>query len=408
MWIYSSYLGHIDITYSLVTFLQLYALYHFGHKKEWFKAFAISYALAAVGFMMKGLPSVVFQGISIVVVLILNKEFKKIVGYKHLISGLFFLIPIGLYLWIFSQHHDLNSFLTRLFTESSSRTVADKSFLESVGHLVAFPILYLMDIMPWGLSVLIFIRKDARKLVWNNSFLKACIVLFLANIVVYWLSPDYRARYVFMLTPFLLIPSLYATVKLMAIKKRSNIIIAISLFLALITMGLIMVVAKKQGDFFLSDWVFGALVFLVFSGVTYFYGKRHRLPVSYALVFVLIVGRVAYTQGIVPLRVKTGPYLNEKQEARQIAELTKDQPLAMYHSNVSLTMNWYTTIGRQTTLETQTNDHDFNSFYLVPTEVIKDSTNVETYFTFVRRFEQKPFSLVKFKHRFPEMPKKKY
>jgi len=65
------------------------------------------------------------------------------------------------------------------------------------------------------------------------------------------------------------------------------------------------------------------------------------------------------------------------------------------------------TVERNATVETKTSDYSFHSYYLVPTEVIKDTANVDTYYTFVRRFESKPFSLVKFKYRFPEMPKKK-
>ncbi|MFT5512964.1 MAG: 4-amino-4-deoxy-L-arabinose transferase-like glycosyltransferase, partial [Bacteroidia bacterium] len=51
LWIYSAYLGHIDITYSVVSFLQIYLLFYFGSQNKWNKAFVSSYGLAAIGFM---------------------------------------------------------------------------------------------------------------------------------------------------------------------------------------------------------------------------------------------------------------------------------------------------------------------------------------------------------------------
>ncbi len=98
LWIYSAYLGHIDITYSVVSFLQIFVLYHYGEKGNWKKAFAFSYALASIGFMMKGLPTIVFQGISVFTILILNKSFKKLWSVSHLLSTLIFAAPVGIYL----------------------------------------------------------------------------------------------------------------------------------------------------------------------------------------------------------------------------------------------------------------------------------------------------------------------
>ncbi|MBO6516207.1 MAG: hypothetical protein JJ975_06625, partial [Bacteroidia bacterium] len=318
-----------------------------------------------------------------------------------------FLIPIGLYFWAFSQHYDLELFAKRLFTESSSRTVADKSLLQSIGHLFSFPFIYLMDIMPWGLSVLVFFRKDARQLVWSSSFLRSCIWLFGANIIVYWLSPDYRARYVFMLTPFLLIPSLYAlyrTVNASVRIKKMGIWIPGIAFLVALIFG--MVVSSKI-SFPFSELFVGLICMALILFVTDVLKVEFQYPLTYSLLIILVVIRIAYTNSVVPIRIETGPYLTEKTEGLEIARLSKYDQLAMYHSNISLTMNWYITTARNQTLETETSNHNLSSMYLVPTEVIKDTSNVDTYFNFVRRYEQKPFSLVKFKRSFPAMPKKK-
>ncbi|MFT5724133.1 MAG: 4-amino-4-deoxy-L-arabinose transferase-like glycosyltransferase [Bacteroidia bacterium] len=404
LWIYSAYLGHIDVLYSVVVFVQIYALYYYGSKDAWNKAFALSYALAFVGFMMKGLPSIVFQGISLITILVIHKSFKRLWSLPHILSGFIFIIPLAVYLWLFSQYENVELLLDRLLTESSSRTVTDKGFLESIGHIFAFPFLYLLDILPWGFAIFIFVRKDARKLVWAHKFLKTAILLFLFNIIIYWLSPDYRARYVFMLNPLLLIPSLYASYKLLPQKVFSWISVLFGILLVLAP--IVMYIISKNVLTALQFWPVLLIVGLGLIGL-YFIKQYASANSVYLIVVGLIIARIGYSQYMVPFRVATGPYLSEKIEGQKIGSITKGEQLAMYNSNVALTMNWYISTQRMTSIGTETKDYSFDSYYLVPTEVIKDTSNVETYYTFVRRFEGKPFSLVKFKHRFPEIPKKK-
>lgn len=403
LWIYSAYLGHIDVTYSVVSFLQIYVLFHYGEKGLWKKAFALSYALAAVGFMLKGLPTIVFQGISLLTILTLNKSFKKIWSLSHFLSTLLFIIPVGLYFWVYSQHADVSKLIERIISESTSRTVTEKSFIESFGHLFMFPLRYLLDILPWGLAVLIFLKKDARKYVWSNAFLKTSILLFLFNITIYWLSPDYRARYVFMLTPFLLIPSLAACFHVLKEKQLKPVSIVIGFLLVLSPIAMF-VIAKS----YVALSVISVIVLIV-SGLILLalLILKYKSNYTFLIVLGLIIARLGYSSYMVPFRVETGPYLQEKIQGEAIGNLTKGSDLGMYNCNVALTMNWYIMLERNTTIETETSDYSFHSYYLVPTEVIKDTSNVETYYTFVRRSEAKPFSLVKFKRRFPEMPKKK-
>ena len=403
LWIYSAYLGHIDITYSLVSFMQIYALYHYGERGLWKKAFAFSYGLACVGFMMKGLPSIVFQGISVFTILILNKSFKRIWSWTHIVSTLLFVIPVGLYLWAYSQQADLQKLLERIVTESSSRTVTEKSFIESVEHLFLFPLRYLLDILPWGFAVFVFLRKDARQYVWNNSFLKTSLLLFLFNIIIYWLSPDYRARYVFMLTPFLLIPSLAACLHVWNNKQIKPVGIVIAVLLVMSPIAMFMI-ASTNIDISIIGAILLVAIGLILLGLLLF---KSQQPSLYLVILGLVIARLGYSHYMVPFRVQTGPYLEEKIAGETIGRITKGTDLGMFNSNVALTMNWYITVERNTTVDVKTSDYSFNSYYLVPTEVIKDTANVDTYYTFVRRFESKPFSLVKFKYRFPEMPKKK-
>jgi hypothetical protein len=201
----------------------------------------------------------------------------------------------------------------------------------------------------------------------------------------------------------LLIPSLYAVYSLWKTKIAGQIATFISLLLILSPLGFFYFV-RSTIDIEVWLAIIGVLV-----GITGLFAitKYSTRPAAYLLILGLIVARFGYSSYMVPFRVQTGPYLQEKTQGQQIAAITDSDDLGMYNANVALTMNWYITVDRQRTVETKTKNYSFDSYYLVPTEVIKDTANVNTYYTFVRRFEAKPFSLVKFKHRFPEMPKKK-
>ncbi|MFT4523281.1 MAG: 4-amino-4-deoxy-L-arabinose transferase-like glycosyltransferase [Bacteroidia bacterium] len=403
---YSSYLGHIDVLYSLITFVQLLVILEYHQTKKWLKLFACSYFLMMLGFMMKGLPSIVFQGVSLLAIFVSQKSFKKLFVWQHLVGALFFLIPVASYFYIFNQKANLQLFINNLIHESTSRTVTDKSFIESVAHIVSFPLLFVLDCMPWGLAILIFLRKEARNFVWENSFFRACIILFFANIVIYWLSPDYRARYVFMLIPFILVPTLAAYLHIFTDKQTA---LVAKVFLVLSISAVIGMAAFIHFDNKLNISVMDVIVAVVLINVlisSYLYLKKTQFQPLIFVVVALCIVRIGYSQFMVPWRITTGPYQQEKDEAKRIISNTDANPVYMYHSNVSLTMNWYMSIEKNQMITTERTPTNMNAFYLVPSDVLKDSSNVVVHDTFVRRFKQKPFSLVTFTSYFPPMPKK--
>ncbi len=88
MLIYDSMLGHIDIFYSWLTFSSFMLIFYFLQKKNWFLLFFISYVITAITFLSKGLPSIVFQGFTLIAILVYTKNFKKLFSWQHILSGL--------------------------------------------------------------------------------------------------------------------------------------------------------------------------------------------------------------------------------------------------------------------------------------------------------------------------------
>jgi hypothetical protein len=101
---------------------------------------------------------------------------------------------------------------------------------------------------------------------------------------------------------------------------------------------------------------------------------------------------------IIPERAEHFPGVSEKQEALEIAKIVGSESLALHYSNLHYNMAYYITAERMKILPIKDDDDQFNSqeFYLIPEDVISDSVESTSYYTFVRSFEQKTFHLIKY------------
>ena len=206
MLIYDSMLGHIDIFYSWLTFVSFMCIFYFYEKKQWFMLFFFSYLITAITFLSKGMPSIVFQGLTIITVLIYTRNFKRFFSWQHILSGIVCLLIIGLYFYNYSLHNpNLEGYLATIWDQSSQRTAASVGFWKSIKHILLFPFEYLGHLFPASLLLLFCFHRKFPKGVWQTPFLKFCALVFFINIVVYWLSPETRPRYLLMLFPLLFI-----------------------------------------------------------------------------------------------------------------------------------------------------------------------------------------------------------
>jgi len=398
---YSSLLGHIDVTYSLVSFLGIYSIYYFSKREEFLKMFLFSYLAMAAGFLMKGLPSILFQGLTLLAVLFYQKQWRKLFSMTHLLGALGFVVPMVMYLYAFTRQADLSTFVQTLWSESSSRTVGEKGIWKSIEHLFTFPLQFSVDLFPWSLGFLLFLKKENRHLIWSQPFLRICILIFAVNIPVYWLAPDYRARYVFMLTPFILYPTLTLVMHRFN-AQRSRWWNMLLIILAGASIYLVQSRQNVEGIVGITQLI----MLLVFISVLWLVAQRTSRQIALVVVLFMLSARILYSAIYLPDRIYYSPYTTEKVQGKEIGDMTKGESLAMYHSNVNLTMLWYIAVGREDLPITQRDDFKLNSFYLVPSEVLSDRSNVRTYYRFRRRYLDKPFELVKFTEYFPDMPKK--
>ncbi len=203
--IYDSLQGLIDITFGWVTFLSFMLIYHYGKKEKLYFLFIISYLLTAAGYMMKGLPAIACQVITLLVYFGYKKQLRKLVSLQHFTGILCFLFPVIIYYFIYFSRNSVDPLIVfeNLLTESSKRTVLEQGIEKTVLHFFTFPFEMMYHYAPWTILILALFYKGFFKKLRENDFIYYNALILLPNLLVYWTSPQVYARYLFMLLPLL-------------------------------------------------------------------------------------------------------------------------------------------------------------------------------------------------------------
>jgi 4-amino-4-deoxy-L-arabinose transferase-like glycosyltransferase len=197
--------GEIDLFFSLLVVAQAFVLFHFLEKEKHFQAFVLSYAIASVGILTKGLPALVFQAFTILAWVLINKKWKWLFSWQHISGVIVFLIPLVAYFYAYNQRTPVLPFLVNLFMESSQRTAVEMDAMRTAKSFVQFPFLILGMLLPFSL-VLFFLFKKFKSLgreIQSNRLLYFCLVFVVANLWIYWISPGVEKRYLYPFFPFI-------------------------------------------------------------------------------------------------------------------------------------------------------------------------------------------------------------
>ncbi|MDP4227881.1 MAG: glycosyltransferase family 39 protein, partial [Bacteroidota bacterium] len=159
---YDSLLGLIDITFSWVVYLNFMLIYYFFSKQKYYLLFICSYALTAAAFLMKGLPAVAFQGITLLTLFIYRKNFKKLFSIPHFTGIFIFLIITGAYYFAYykSNPGSILVVFENLLNESTKKTAVQMGFLKTIIHLFTFPVEITYHFFPWSLMIVLLFSKN--------------------------------------------------------------------------------------------------------------------------------------------------------------------------------------------------------------------------------------------------------
>lgn len=329
---FNSLLAEIDIFYSLVTFTGLVSLFHFHRQKKYLLLFVIIYFLGAIGTLTKGLPSLVFTGLSLLVFFIVNREFKKLFSLQHLAGMLIYALIVGAYFLAYSQHGDAIRYLLSLSVESGKRLSGD-TFWDYLTHMVLYPLDTLMNLLPASVLIIFSFRKSFLEVIRTNPLMKFALLMLIVHFPVYWLPPGGRQRYIIMLYPFIIQILTYFYLSFFKLEKEKFRVfsIIITTALALGTISCIIPLFVKQLDFIPNLLIICLSSFLLMAVNLFFQLKKPHYSIL-SLLFAMIILRFLFSLTVLPVRATEGAAPANRQAALDIAAITKGMPVCVLRS----------------------------------------------------------------------------
>ena len=332
---WDSMLGLIDICFSWVMFLLFMVIYHKGERQQYGKLFAWAYFLAAIGYMLKGLPSVAFLGIALLTYFIWQKKMRQLFSWQHVVGGSIFIFIVGGYYFLYSQQNGLEEILKTVFHESAKRTFVEYGFVDTILHVFSFPFEMWYHFLPWTLLIICFFQKNIFQKIKENKFIFWNVLVFATTIVPYWTSVEVYPRYLFMHVPLVFSALFYFYLK----NKKENrwqanmveMVFFAATCLAVIVALLPIVWEKAQDVPFLHVKSIGIALVLSMLAYLFWQWKNHRMLV---FVLVLLVTRTGYNFFILPSRVKIECSTLVRQSSQEVVEIANGQPIYIYKNSL--------------------------------------------------------------------------
>jgi 4-amino-4-deoxy-L-arabinose transferase-like glycosyltransferase len=335
MWITSarvlfwdSFQGLIDITYSLVTLTSFAIIFLYSQKRNWLVMFLLSYALAAAGYLMKGIPSIAFQGISLLVWLTYEKNFKKLFSWQHLAGIIVFAFITGAYYFAYLQTNSLNDVFATLFDQSNRISDKEGSLISWGKHLIMFPLEMSYEFAPWTILLLLLIDKRVRQIIIQDKLIVFSLLIFSSNILIYWISADMRPRYLFMLFPLLFI----ILIKTYSVSVNSKTLLTkiVDAFIIVLSFAgsfsLLIYLFWAETKQIQGVWLIVSTLFLVSitASLLAFKLPGHRLLI---LIIVMLSVRIAFNTFNLPARYKSYPDAGYRQGEIMAGQLSKSNKI---------------------------------------------------------------------------------
>ena len=312
MLFYFSFQGEIDATFSFVVVMQALCVMHFFHRRRWSGLFFTSYLLMTAGFLLKGLPSVAFQGLTLLGILVLNGQWRKLLHYSHFLAMAASLLLIIGYFYQYSGYHDPELMLAKLTIESSRRVSGH--WMDYLLQWIKFPFLLIILMLPGSLLLILFRRYEWYR-VTHHPWMNYCYCFLLVNLPIYWLAPGTRDRYLYMFLPFLYILIFYLGIR--ALKQNAEYVRWLVNGLAGIVAIALVILAIVPGDFSTVWSLVGAVLLLTLILI----GRKDYLHPVLGIIVLMIVLRFIYNVVVFPIRQHSPDNVAAVSHAERVFEI---------------------------------------------------------------------------------------
>ena len=302
--------GEIDLFFTLLVYTQVILIFHFTERKDYLTLFITTYTLAALGVLTKGLPSIVFQCITLVAWLAYKRDLRMLFHWKHLAGIICFALITTSYFWAYARQADVIPYLINLVKESSQRSAIESSFISLLLSALAYPLNVIKFLLPWSFFVGYLFSGKTWPSIKGNDFLVFCTLFILANIPLYWFTADPKSRYIYMFFPFILVLLTWFRQErehtLTGTTRMINILLTIIIFLVPLS-GLVIPWIVDQA-LIPNAFLKGLCISLISGGVAWFFIRDKTSYRIYYVVLCLVIARIA-------VNVFYLPTLNQKTRA---------------------------------------------------------------------------------------------
>jgi hypothetical protein len=292
---------------------------HYYHKKRLWMLFLITYLLMVAGVLTKGLPSIAFQGLTILAFGLYYRHWKFIFHPANfLFLGMSVLILLA-YFKTYQNYAEPAPYIAQLINESSKRA-------SGAGWTVILtPLKILGEIlkitMPWILFGIFFLRKKNRHFA-KNPWVVYSLLFVAGNLWLYFLIPGTRDRYLYMFLPFVYLILAFYTYPILQ-KKERLLKIAVSVFLWVLVSIFCFLSYTYAQPWYLAIVLIGIALFIQFSI------QSQRYPILIIAVMTMMMARIAYDFIVFPHRLDHTPEAEAEIIAKNLSSKTT-QSLNLY------------------------------------------------------------------------------
>jgi 4-amino-4-deoxy-L-arabinose transferase-like glycosyltransferase len=355
---YFSLTGEIDLFYSFLSYTSMISIHYAWKKQKPGVLFTLPYFLAGLGFLTKGIPSIVFVAATFAALAMAERNWKILLHPGHLLGLLIFLASISWYFYLYQQEGDALHYLQCIIGQASNRFVDTRpdtmanghNWLKWLQHFGSFPFEVWVALLPTSLAILLLFLKRARQerlfqtQILKNPFFLFCLLAFGLNFIVYWISSGARLRYTYMLFPF-------ASLLFTAIWWQSR------------------------------QWV-------------------PKLEKGVQIVLVLLIaGRIVFDLTVLPIRAKSGQIAHYQEIARNILEITKNDKLHLFKykngASFPMTTAWIIEKERREELAIRY-EENCDDYFIAWEWDFRKGTNFDIFYSY--EYYGRKYYLVKFNH----------
>ena len=202
IYLFYSFLGEMDLFFAFLVFSSFLLLFLGIEKKK--KTYIVSsFAFTALAWLTKGPVSLVFLEVGYFSYSLFKRNLRFFFSSAHVLGFSLFCSLVGLYYWRFSFQADLSYAFEALVSIVSSKSVGNFRFSQFLFSWLSFPFKLFAWIFPASLFSFCLFSKRGFAFVRRNSLLEFFLLVTFSNLLVYFLSPGVRGRYLFPLFPML-------------------------------------------------------------------------------------------------------------------------------------------------------------------------------------------------------------